>query len=196
MKRNNKIGLLVIVTLLSVCTIGNQAYSKPATEGVILTANSDENITTIKANKETLESAKADMAEKKYESAITYLNAYISGKPKKYEGYKLRGECYYALREYELARQDFQTAVDIKTSDDKFITGTKVVSAYVLGADREGQTQNPELGILYGELMYAQKALNDPAYEESFRKAFEYNSHQYLPQPKANDILKINCPQK
>ena len=44
--------------------------------------------------------------------------------------------------------------------------------------------------------MYAQKALNDPAYEDSYKKAFEYNSHQYLPQPKANDILRINCPQK
>ena len=197
MKRNNKIGLLVAVMVLSLCTVGTAAYSKPATEGVILTASdSDENITTIKANRETLESAKADMADKKYESAITYLNAYINGKPKKYEGYKLRGECYYALRQYELARQDFQTAVDINTGDDKFITGTKVVGAYVLGADKEGQTQNPELGILYGELMYAQKALNDPAYEESFRKAFEYNSHQYLPQPKVNDIFKINCPQK
>lgn len=197
MKINNKLGLLVAIMLLGSYTISDSAYSQPATEGVILRASdySDE-ITTIKANKETLESAKEDMQNKNYESALTYLNAYISGKPKKYEGYKLRGECYYALRQYELARQDFQTAVEIKTNDDKFITGTKVVSAIVLGADKEGQTQNPELGILYGELMYAQKALNDPAYEDSYKKAFEYNSHQYLPQPKANDILKINCPQK
>lgn len=198
MKKNNKIGLLVTVMVLSACAFGmNSAYSQPATEGVILTAkDSNEEVTTIKANKDTLESAKADMAKKNYQSAITYLNAYIAGKPKRYEGYKLRGECYYALRQYELAQQDFQTAVDIKTSDDKFVTGAKVVGAVVLGADKNDQYQNTELGNLYGELMYAQKALNNPEYEETYQKAFQYNSHIYLPKPKANEILKINCPQK
>lgn len=198
MKIKNKLGLLAAVMLLGVCTFTvNAAYSEPATEGFILTAqDSDEEITNIKANKETLENAKSEMANKNYESAITYLNAYIDGKSKKYEAYKLRGECYYALRQYDLAQKDFQTAIDLKSSGYKLVTGAKVVGAVVLGADKNDQYQNTELGNLYGELMYAQKALNDPEYENSYQKAFEYNSHIYLPKPNANDILKINCPQK
>ena len=150
----------------------------------------------IKANKEALNKAKLAMEHKDYEAAITYLSAYIDGKPKKYEPYKLRGECYYALRRYDLAEGDFQTAIDIKSADDKFITGTKYISAVVLGADKYEQKQNPELGNLYGLLMYAQKAQNNPAYETTYSKAFEYNSHIYLPQPKKEEITKINCPQK
>lgn len=79
-------------------------------------------------------------------------------------------------------------AIDLKASDDKFLTGTKVLGAVVLGADKQDQLQNPELGNLYAKLMYAQKALNNPAYETSYSKAVEYNSHIYLPQPK-NPIL-------
>ena len=198
MKKNNKIGLLLAVMVLGACNLSDrQLYAQPATEGVIITAKEiRDNSDSIKANRETLENAQAEMENKNYEAAIQYLDAYISGKPKKYEGYKLRGKCYYALRKYELARDDFQKAVDIKTADDRFITGTKIVGAVVLGADKNDQYQNPELGLLYGDLMYAQKALNDPAYEESYKKAFQYNSHMYLPQPKATDIFRINCPQK
>ena len=54
----------------------------------------------------------------------------------------------------------------------------------VLGADKQEQLQNPELGNLYAALMYAQKAQNKPEYETSYSKAVEYNSHIYLPQPK------------
>ena len=66
----------------------------------------------------------------------------------------------------------------------------------VLGADKQEQLQNPELGNLYAALMYAQKAQNKPEYETSYSKAVEYNSHIYLPQPKKNEIAQINCPQK
>ena len=195
MKKNNKIGLLVALMLLGTYNFSSRSMTVQAkTDGFIITV--EEQQPQIKANKDTFEKAKSLMAEKDFQAAIDYLTAYINGKPKKYEAYKLRGECYYAMRQYELARDDFQTAVDIKTSDDKFITGTKIVGAVVLGADKSEQYQNTELGNLYGELMYAQKALNDPNYEETYKKAFEYNSHIYLPQPKKDEIAKINCPQK
>lgn len=150
----------------------------------------------IKGNKDSFDKAVECMDKKDFQSAIVYLTAYISSKPKKYEAYKLRGDCFYALRQYVLAQKDFQSAIDIKTSDDKFVTNTKVIGAVVLGADKQEQLQNPELGNLYGKLMYAQKALNNPAYETSYSKAVEYNSHIYLPQPKKSDIAQINCPQK
>ena len=150
----------------------------------------------IKANKETLENAEEAMVKKDYKSAISLLNAYIDSKPKKYEAYKLRGDSYYAMRQYKLARDDYQKAIELKTSDDKFLTGTKVLGALVLGADKDEQYQNPELGELYGRLMYAQKAMNSATYESSYQKAVSYNSHIYLPKPKKEDIAKINCPQK
>lgn len=150
----------------------------------------------IKGNKDSFDKAVECMDKKDFQSAIVYLTAYISSKPKKYEAYKLRGDCFYALRQYVLAQKDYQSAIDIKTSDDKFVTNTKVIGAVVLGADKQEQLQNPELGNLYGKLMYAQKALNNPAYETSYSKAVEYNSHIYLPQPKKSDIAQINCPQK
>ena len=197
MKKNNKIGLFVVLMLLGVCNVQSGSNAVLAkTDGFIITADEQKPAEVIKANKDTLESAKSFMDKKDYNSAIEYLTAYINGKPKKYEAYKLRGECYYAMRQYELARDDFQTAVELKTDDDRFATGAKIVSAVVLGADKEEQKQNTELGNLYGQLMYAQKALNDPAYEDTYKKAFEYNSHIYLPQPKKEEVAKINCPQK
>lgn len=145
---------------------------------------------------ELYENAIASMDKKDYQSAIVYLTNYIDMKPKKYEGYKLRGDCFYALRQYILAQQDYQKSIDIKTADDRFITGTKVLGAMVLGADKEDQLQNPELGNLYARLMYSQKALNNSAYEGALAKAYEYNSHIYLPKPKKEEIALINCPQK
>ena len=197
MKKNNKIGLFVVLMLLGVCNVQSGSNAVLAkTDGFIITADEQKPAEVIKANKDTLENAKSFMDKKDYNSAIEYLTAYINGKPKKYEAYKLRGECYYAMRQYELARDDFQTAVELKTDDDRFATGAKIVGAVVLGADKEEQKQNTELGNLYGQLMYAQKALNDPAYEDTYKKAFEYNSHIYLPQPKKEEVAKINCPQK
>lgn len=150
----------------------------------------------IKANKETFEKAQDAMVNKDFQSAIVYLSVYIASKPKKYEAYKLRGECFYELRQYGLAQKDFEMAIKLKTDDDKFVTGAKVLSAVVLGADKQEQYQNPELGNLYAMLMYSQKAQNNTAYETSFLDAGKYNSHIYLPKPEKNDIAKINCPQK
>ena len=184
----------MLVMLLGAYNLSvSQAYSEEVKqEGNTVTTKQEE----IKANQETLDKAFEFMNNKDYSSAIVYLTNYIQSKPKKYEAYKMRGECFYALRQYNLAQDDFQKAIDLKTSDDKFITGTKVLSAMVLGADKDDQYQNPELGNLYGMLMYSQKALNKPAYESSYQKAFDYNSHIYLPKPKKEDIAKINCPQK
>ena len=150
----------------------------------------------VKANKETLDKAQAAYDNKDYQAAIVYSTIYINAKPKKYEAYKLRGDAFYALRQFNLAQKDYQTAVDLKMADDKLMTGTKYVSAIILGADKNEQLQNTELGNLYGRLMYAQKAQNDPKYEESYANAVKYNSHIYLPQPSKSDINKINCPQK
>lgn len=153
-------------------------------------------VSVIKGNKDAFEMAENLIGQKNYQEALKYLDAYISSKPKKYEAYKLRGDAYYALRRYNLAEKDYQTAIDLKTDDDKFITGTKVLSAVVLGADKQEQLQNPELGNLYVKLMYAQKAQNKTSYESSYAKAVELNSHIYLPQPKKDEISQINCPQK
>lgn len=153
-------------------------------------------VSVIKGNKDAFEMAENLIGQKNYQEALKYLDAYISSKPKKYEAYKLRGDAYYALRRYNLAEKDYQTAIDLKTDDDKFITGTKVLSAVVLGADKQEQLQNPELGNLYAKLMYAQKAQNKTSYESSYAKAVELNSHIYLPQPKKDEISQINCPQK
>lgn len=153
-------------------------------------------VSVIKGNKDAFEMAENLIAKKNYQESLKYLDAYISSKPKKYEAYKLRGDAYYALRRYNLAEKDYQTAIDLKTDDDKFVTGTKVLSAVVLGADKQEQLQNPELGNLYAKLMYAQKAQNKTSYESSYAKAVELNSHIYLPQPKKDEISQINCPQK
>lgn len=153
-------------------------------------------VSVIKGNKDAFEMAENLIGQKNYQESLKYLDAYISSKPKKYEAYKLRGDAYYALRRYNLAETDYQTAIDLKTDDDKFVTGTKVLSAVVLGADKQEQLQNPELGNLYAKLMYAQKAQNKTSYESSYAKAVELNSHIYLPQPKKDEISQINCPQK
>lgn len=153
-------------------------------------------VSVIKGNKDAFEMAENLIGQKNYQEALKYLDAYISSKPKKYEAYKLRGDAYYALRRFNLAETDYQTAIDLKTDEDKFVTGTKVLSAVVLGADKQEQLQNPELGNLYAKLMYAQKAQNKTSYESSYAKAVELNSHIYLPQPKKDEISQINCPQK
>lgn len=188
--RNKKIGILVLVALLSVsnCVM--------ADDNINFDFGQDNAIEKIKANKDTLSKAQDAMTAKDYQTAINLLTGYINEKPKKYEAYKLRGDAYYALRRYIMAQRDYQTAVDIKSSEDKFMTNTKYVSAIVLGADKNEQLQNAELGDLYGALMYAQKAMNDPAYTTSYENAVKYNSHIYLPQPNKNDVNKINCPQK
>lgn len=188
--RNKKIGILVLVALLSVsnCVMADNNSS--------IDFSQDNAVERIRANKDTVAKAQEAMAAKDYQTAINLLTAYINEKPKKYEVYKLRGDAYYALRRYYMAQKDYQTAVDIKSSEDKLITNTKYVSAIVLGADKHEQLQNAELGDLYGALMYAQKAMNDPGYTTSYENAVKYNSHIYLPQPNKNDINKINCPQK
>ena len=200
--KKKKIGIFVLLMLLGAYSVGF------AQEDVLISdkadkksvQNADNNIQESSAvslkNMDTMEKAHYAISIKDYQSAIVYLTNYITSKPKKYEAYKLRGECFYALRQYKLAQNDFQTAINLKASDDKFITGTKVLGAMVLGADKQEQYQNTELGNLYGMLMYAQKASNSSTYEASYQKAFEYNSHIYLPQPKKEDIAKINCPQK
>ena len=190
MKNYKKIGLLVILSLLSLsnCVI--------AEEGPDYGLTQDFSAEKIKVNKDTLTNARNAIDEKDFQTAINLLTGYINEKPKKYEAYKLRGDAYYALRRYDLAQKDYQTAVDIKSSEDKFITNTKYVSAIVLGADKNEQLQNAELGDLYGALMYAQKAQNDDAYTTSYENAVKYNSHIYLPQPNKGEINRINCPQK
>ena len=191
MRNNNKkIGIFVLLALLS---LSNNAI---ADENIDYTLNQDFGIEKIKANKDTLSNAQDAINNKDFQTAITLLTGYINEKPKKYEAYKLRGDAYYALRRYNIAEKDYQSAIDLKTSDDKFMTNTKYVSAIVLGADKNEQRQNAELGDLYGALMYAQKAQNNPAYTTSYENAVKYNSHIYLPQPNKSEINKINCPQK
>ncbi len=202
--RTKKISLFIMIMVLgaSAISVDSVFAGEIAREGVkIQTPNpvpydTEKQELDIRANRETLAKAKYAMENKDYQSAVVYLSGYISEKPKRYEVYKMRGECFYALRQYSLAEKDFQTAVKLKTDDDKFVTGTKVFGAMVLGADKQDQYQNPELGNLYAELMYAQKAQNKPEYETSYQSAVQYNSHIYLPQPLKKDISKINCPQK
>ena len=168
-------------------------------EQVVLSSNEDTQVQDeqkVKANKELLEKAQAEYDNKDFQSAIVHSTIYINSKPKKYEAYKLRGDAFYEMRQFKLAEKDYQTAVDLKKSDDKFMTNTKYVSAVILGADKNEQLQNTELGNLYGRLMYAQKALNNPKYEEAYENAIKYNSHIYLPQPNKSEINQINCPQK
>lgn len=187
---NKKICALLVLMMMGTYTISqNSVYAEDTTSETT-------EVSVIKGNKDAFEMAENLIGQKNYQEALKYLDAYISSKPKKYEAYKLRGDAYYALRRYNLAEKDYQTAIDLKTDDDKFVTGTKVLSAVVLGADKQEQLQNPELGNLYAKLMYAQKAQNKTSYESSYAKAVELNSHIYLPQPKKDEISQINCPQK
>lgn len=187
---NKKICALLVLMMMGTYTISqNSVYAEDTTSETT-------EVSVIKGNKDAFEMAENLIAKKNYQESLKYLDAYISSKPKKYEAYKLRGDAYYALRRYNLAEKDYQTAIDLKTDDDKFVTGTKVLSAVVLGADKQEQLQNPELGHLYAKLMYAQKAQNKTSYESSYAKAVELNSHIYLPQPKKDEISQINCPQK
>ena len=187
--RNKRFGILVLLALLS---LSNCAIA----ENINFDFGQDTAFEKIKANKDTILKAQEAMDNKDYQTAVSLLTAYINEKPKKYEAYKLRGDAYYAIRRYYMAQKDYQTAIDIKSSEDKFMTNTKYVSAIVLGADKNEQKQNAELGDLYGALMYAQKAMNNPNYTASYDSAVKYNSHIYLPQPNKNEINKINCPQK
>ncbi len=197
MKTNKRICLIAIIMLLG---ISNCTFAEDLTEENAYTSDSitqaEELDDNIKANKATLEKAQEAINNKDFDTAITYMNSYINSKPKRYEGYKLRGDAYYALRRYDLAQSDYQSAVNIKLADDKLMTNTKYVSAIILGADKNEQLQNTELGNLYARLMYAQKALNNSEYATSYENAVKYNSHIYLPQPQKADINKINCPQK
>lgn len=187
---NKKICALLVLMMMGTYTISqNSVYAEDTTSETT-------EVSVIKGNKDAFEMAENLIGQKNYQEALKYLDAYISSKPKKYEAYKLRGDAYYALRRYNLAEKDYQTAIDLKTDDDKFVTGTKVLSAVVLGADKQEQLQNPELGNLYAKLMYAQKAQNKTSYESSYAKTVELNSHIYLPQPKKDEISQINCPQK
>lgn len=186
-----KVGILVFALVLSM-----SAPVSAQEDDVDFSQVQDVQTQKIKANKDSLNKAQEAINNKDFQTAINLLTAYINSKPKKYEPYKMRGDAYYALRRYYLAQQDYQTAVNIKTDDDKMSTSTKYISAIILGADKNEQLQNAELGDLYGALMYAQKAQNDPAYATSYENAVKYNSHIYLPQPKKQDINKINCPQK
>lgn len=187
---NKKICALLVLMMMGTYTISqNSVYAEDTTSETT-------EFSVIKGNKDAFEMVENLIAKKNYQESLKYLDAYISSKPKKYEAYKLRGDAYYALRRYNLAEKDYQTAIDLKTDDDKFVTGTKVLSAVVLGADKQEQLQNPELGNLYAKLMYAQKAQNKTSYESSYAKAVELNSHIYLPQPKKDEISQINCPQK
>lgn len=187
---NKKICALLVLMMMGTYIISqNSVYAEDTTSETT-------EVSVIKGNKDAFEMAENLIAKKNYQESLKYLDAYISSKPKKYEAYKLRGDAYYALRRYNLAETDYQTAIDLKTDDDKFVTGTKVLSAVVLGADKQEQLQNPELGNLYAKLMYAQKAQNKTSYESSYAKAVELNSHIYLPQPKKDEISQINCPQK
>ena len=190
MKRNSKICLFALVMLLSTYN-GVMAQDTD----IYSTLKQDE-AEKVKVNKDTLVKAQEAIDSKDFNSAINYLNNYLLSKPKKYEAYKMRGDAYYAIRRYDLAQKDYQAAIDIKSSNDKLMTNTKYVSAILLGADKNEQLQNTDLGNLYGALMYAQKAQNDPAYATSYENAIKYNSHIYLPQPNKTDINKINCPQK
>ncbi len=202
--------VLVMTALLGVTNVSYADTQKSNEPYIIKAAEQKEQVFTeaenvsdaiidegkVKANKETLDKAQSAFDNKDYQSTIVYTTIYINSKPKKYEAYQLRGDAFYALHQFQLAQRDYQTAIDLKTADDKLMTGTKYVSAIILGADKNEQLQNTELGNLYGRLMYAQKAQNDSKYEESFANAVKYNSHIYLPQPNKNDINKINCPQK
>ena len=193
MKKYNKD--LCVLGLLLLLGVGNSVYSYEdiTVNDAVPAAETQEKI---KANKDTLSKAQSAIDSKDFASAINYLNGYINSKSDKYEAYKLRGDAYYALRRYDLAQKDYQTAVDIKSSEDKLATNTKYVSAILLGADKNEQLQNTELGNLYAALMYAQKALNNPSYTLSYDNAVKYNSHIYLPVQNKADINKINCPQK
>ncbi len=188
--KNKKIGIFVLVALLSLSNV------VMASDSVDYSLTQEVSSERIKANKDTLLKVQDAIDAKDFQTAITLLTGYINEKPKRYDAYKLRGDAYYAIRRYDLAQEDFQTAVNLKSADDKLLTNTKYVTAIVLGADKNEQLQNAELGELYGALMYAQKAQNNSDYLNSYEKAVKYNSHIYLPQPNKNDINKINCPQK
>ena len=144
--RNKRFGILVLLALLS---LSNCAIA----EDINFDFGQDTAFEKIKANKDTILKAQEAMDNKDYQTAVSLLTAYINEKPKKYEAYKLRGDAYYAIRRYYMAQKDYQTAIDIKSSEDKFMTNTKYVSAIVLGADKNEQKQNAELGDLYGALM-------------------------------------------
>lgn len=190
MKNKKRLCLLMALVVMGA---GVSVYAQSQADDIVAESAQQEQV---KDNKDVLEKAQEAIDVKDYQSAIVYLTGYISSKPKKYEAYKLRAEAFYALRQYKLAEMDFQAAIDIKKDSDKFATGAKVLGAVILGADKQEQYQNPELGNLYAGLMYAQKAMNLPAYEISYQNAVKYNSHIYLPQPKKEDIAKINYPQK
>lgn len=193
MNYNRKICILAVMLVL---TTSGCAFGNASDESYVDFTQQSEITEKIRANRDTLSKAQTAIDNKDYNSAINFLNGYINSKQSKYEAYKLRGDAYYALRRYNFAQNDYQKAIELKTSDDKLSTGTKYVGAVLLGADKNEQLQNTELGNLYGALMYAKKAQNDPTYQQAYDNAVKYNSHIYLPAPNKIDINRINCPQK
>ena len=138
---SKKLCLLAILVMLGT---GNFVNAQDLSD---LDAVSDQNIVSekIKANRDTLAKAQDAIDKKDFNTAINYLTGYINSKSSKYEVYKLRGDAYYALRRYDLAQKDYQSAIDLKASGDKISTGTKYVGAIILGADKNEQLQNTYL---------------------------------------------------
>ena len=91
MERKGKIGLLLMGLVLSLCTVTafEPAYSQDEVQ-----ANQEVNQDEIKFKRDTLDIAVEFMKNKDFNAALPHLNAYIEAKPKKYQGYKLRGEAY------------------------------------------------------------------------------------------------------
>src|SRR5574344_2160946 len=140
MKNKKKICLFVFLMVLGSCAINTNCCVYASDNSNASSETAEPVQEEIKGNKDAFEKASDCINNKDYQSAIVYLTAYITAKPKKYEAYKLRGDAFYALRQY----------------------------------------------------IFAQKALNNPAYETSYDKAVQYNSHIYLPAPKQSDIALIN----
>ena len=106
------------VTVLGTCEISNVAKANEVESVPVAVAEVEQK--EIKANRGTLNKAENAIDDRDYNTAVELLTGYINLKPNKDEVYKMRGEAYYALRQYKLAQDDFEKAIALKTQDDKY----------------------------------------------------------------------------
>jgi TolB-like protein/Tfp pilus assembly protein PilF len=61
------------------------------------------------------------MAEQNYDSAIIYADRELTIDPESYNGYGLKGECYFFLGKYDLAIENYLKAISLLSNDYKWL---------------------------------------------------------------------------
>lgn len=137
-------------------------------------------------------SAILEMSEGRYGEAIDLLNKYITANPQVYEGHYLRGLCYEARAQYELAVYDLRSALKLNPNEQKVINSlSKVTKTWytqlynkIEGHKREIAI-NPQKAINYLEIGKCYKNLGNWSEAEEW-----YDKYIALEEPSADEVIR------